>query len=465
MADWLNIAGGAAKGYTEGTEDIRRKQEFDSLQRQRQRVEKQQKLDDELTATLKGIRGPGEYTDATPANSDEAAPGFTGPPSGTKKVTVTPTDYTQAQAAALARDGRPSNIVAAQQLRQTALATQAAERAEKVGQASDVVRNASTLLANNDLEGAVKTMQAGAPLHLGGHQIVTREINGVPHMTVADASSKAIQPWVPITRASVAAMLDQGRAALSDQNYYQQKTLGIHQQQADAQSTTAAASMQNAQAAYQKTLWETGDQAQALRASHQAYYESEAALNRARAGAVGAAASAPTYGTPLPIVDANGNVGYMTPVRKGNQPETAQITQAPAGWSFMKQPQQLTDFQKDRLKVLDDYDQAGYFKDKGSDKVNEARRSEWIKANQLGGVFKSGDDPYAAAMNKKGDPDKPAEKPSSPEELKALEKKAAERKARNAAVKVPVNPRVQAQEDEYERLRKERLARNAAVPG
>jgi hypothetical protein len=51
MADWLNIAGGAAQGYVQGTEDDRRRQEFNSLQRQRQRVEKQQKIEDSKRGT------------------------------------------------------------------------------------------------------------------------------------------------------------------------------------------------------------------------------------------------------------------------------------------------------------------------------------------------------------------------------------------------------------------------------
>jgi len=263
MADWLNIAGGAAKGYNEGVEDDRRRQEFNSLQRQRQRVEKQQKLDDDLSATLKGIRPPGSYEDATPANTTEAAPGFTGPPSGTKKVTVTPADYTQAQAAALARDGRLSNVVASHQLRQTALQTQAAEAAAKRAEAQDTLMQAAQLKARGDVVGAARILQQGYSKHPDGHDIVIEDRGGVPHIAVAGPDGRFLQPPTPITDQSVQAMIDKGITMLTPETYMQGRKLDIEGRMAGAAERQAGAHETTADAARMKAVYETGPEARA----------------------------------------------------------------------------------------------------------------------------------------------------------------------------------------------------------
>jgi hypothetical protein len=414
MADWLNIAGGAAKGYTEGAEDIRRKQEFDSLQRQRQRVEKQQKLDDDLSATLKGIRPPGSYEDATPANTTEAAPGFTGPPSGTKKVTVTPADYTQAQAAALARDGRLSNVVASHQLRQTALQTQAAEAAAKRAEAQDTLMQAAQLKARGDVVGAARILQQGYSKHPDGHDIVIEDRGGVPHIAVAGPDGRFLQPPVPVTDQSVQAMIDRGITMLSPDTYMQGRKLDIEARGAAAHEATAKAAMQNAQTAYQKMLFETGDEAKAKEAAMTQYYKDMGWAARTNAGANAARGNADSYGTPIAMTDGQGNMTYGIPTKKGTGGAEITPVTMPAGWTFPKPQPVMNDQQKLAYTQLLKMDQEGAFNDRSSGKVNQAQRNDWIKANQLDRlVGGGGSDPNVKALIAAGPPkDTPAPAPA-----------------------------------------------------
>jgi hypothetical protein len=237
----------------------------------------------------------------------------------------------------------------------------------------------------------------------------------------------------------------------------------------------AEAARQHATTEASKVYWDTigagGSAELAKKKSEEAYNYAHANYMNNRASLDRQSAK---FGQSQTFFNKNTNQTELyTPVRAKDGTTSWQKEILPEGVEPYKQRQEMTDLQKDRMKRLDVLDEEGHFNDKSSGKVNQALRNQWIQQNHLAGlVGDSGDDPIAAAANKAGPP-KPggnaAPAPvSSPEELKRISDAAAARRSRNAAVPAPasmVAERIRRQQEADEQARKDRAARNAAVPG
>ena len=293
MADWLNIAGGAGKGYVQGQEDLQRKAEFDAMQRQRLRVEKQQQMDDELAATLRKVRPAGKYTDTD--SSPEA--GAEGPPSPTAQAsrpttttTVTAADADRQRADIMARGGRLQDLQAAATLRQNAYQAEQQAEQQRQREGFNVLRQAKMLRTRGDpasLEAATRLLQQGYSQYPDGHEITVESRNGVPHVGVAGPDGRYVQQPVPITGESVDALINQGVSMLSPEMMTKQQELGIQGRTAAAHEMTAEAAKKNAesaaQEAYDKTMGRGASRADALAASTNAYHYAMANWQNARA--------------------------------------------------------------------------------------------------------------------------------------------------------------------------------------
>jgi len=371
MPNWLNIAGGAAQGYVQGDEDNRRRREFEALQRQRLRVESEQKQDDALAEQLKNVRGAGTYEEDT---GDTAAGVTTGPSAvgvpgrATTKTKVTAADADRQRADILSRGGRLKDLQAGATFRQNALATEAAERTERRAQDEDVILKAGRL---NSVPGG----QVAAVRHLAeaykqvpdGHQLVVEDRNGVPHVGVSGPDGKYVQQPVPITKEVVDGFIKKGMEMTSVQAAQKGQELGIHQQTADSGRIAAEAAQRNADTAAKETYWKTigegGTVALAKQKAEAAAAQAHANYYNAAAAHVGDSANAAKFGQSVPFSDGKGGTVYMTPVRN---PKTGQIDwqreNMPEGLTPFKQPQQLSDMQKELLKVHQKKVEAGAFK-------------------------------------------------------------------------------------------------------
>lgn len=324
MANWLNIAGGAAQGYNQGVEDDRRRQEFNSLQRQRARVEKEQKTDDELAAEIKGIRGPGEHEDPTPSAADVAAGVKVGPPSAVKKTKVTQGDYDRAVANATSRTGRLRDVQAGAAMRAGADAADERERLAHSAKVTDTLMQAARMNAAGDHVGAARLLQQAYKTVPDGNELVIEDRNGVPHYGVA-AGGKYAQAPQPITPDAVNKMIAEGLQFTSPdmmvkmrQLQQGDRTAAVHERQAATGEVNAATTGRLADNTIGKTTWETtgpgGVADLTLKAAMARHHD-------ASAGAAGAAAKKQT-----PLEKAKELVDYYTPLIMQANPGMSEAT-------------------------------------------------------------------------------------------------------------------------------------------
>jgi hypothetical protein len=407
MADWLNIAGGAGKGYVEGDQDNQRRAEFEALQRQRKRVEDQQKQDDALTAQLKNVRGAGTFTDydTTPA------PGGMGPPtlnSPTPKTTVrTAADVARERAAIYGGSGRLQDMQAAATQQQLAYQTEAADRTERNAKAQEILMQAGRKNAMGDTLGAARLLQQGYKDHVpDGHEMVIQmDENGVPHYSYAGPDGKFTQPLQPVTGKAVNDMIEQGTAMLSPELSMKNREINIQSRTAGAAETHAQAAMQVAKTAADKAYYDTkgrgGDDASAKSAAETAYYYAHAQYMRAKGAAEG---GADTYGAPIAMQDANGNMVYGIPTKKGAGTPGITPISMPPGWTFPKPQPVMNDVQKGAHATLMKMDTEGAFDGPGG----AAKRDKFIMTNDLGKFVKV--DPIMEKL-RNADPNKAAPLP------------------------------------------------------
>jgi hypothetical protein len=403
----LDIAGGASKGYVQGQEDEQRRQEFLSLQRQRKRVEDQQKQDDALTETLKKVRPAGKYEDVDrtgapdPTKPWEAAPDFMGPGSGgTKKTTiVSPADAARARAAAYMQSGRAQDVQAGGQQEQLAYAADQQAEQQKQRQLWDGLRQAKAMNLAGNSASALRLLQQGYTQVPDGHQIVTEERNGVLHSGVAGPDGRYIAPPQPVTQQSVDAMIEQGYSMLSPETYGKSQELGIQRTTAGAHVMSAEAAKTNAKTAADKAYWETigagGSAEVAKKAAEEEYLRAHAAYFRNKTAAEGAG-GAETYGAPIAMQDASGNMVYGIPTKKGVGPPGITPISMPQGWTFPKPPPVMNDVQKGAHTALMKMDQDGAFDGPGG----AAKRDKFIMTNGLDKFVKV--DPIMQALRDAG---------------------------------------------------------------
>ena len=430
MADWLNIAGGAGAGYVQGTEDNRRREEFNALQRQRLRVEQQQKMDDELQATLKQVRPAGTYEDETTANPNaplhESGLGVDAGPITKKKTVVTEADAARAQANAFARSGRPQDIATSAALRTQAYQAQQMARQEKTAKSQEVFTTAGQMNATGNSVGAMRHLAQAYDQVPDGHKIAITDVNGVPHAGIAGPNGEYITRPEPITAQSVNDMIQKGVMMTSPELMVKGQELGMQQGMLDVHKEANRIAQTNADTAYKKAMFETGDEAKAKIAAEVEYMKAHAWYMRNRAP--GGAGGGETYGTPIPMVDEAGNPTYGIPTKKGTGgPGITPIT-LPAGWSFQKPQPVMNDQQKLAYTELLKMDSAGTFDGKGGG----AKRAQFIASNGLDKFMQP--DPITQKLRDSKDPDKAApakagETPPAPESPKPAPKAKADPRA------------------------------------
>jgi hypothetical protein len=299
MTNWLNIAGGAAKGYVEGDQDNQRRAEFNFMQNQRARTLKQQKTDDDMQAQVAGIRTPGEYTDeeAVATDADQAAGVSTGPGAGikTKKTKVTQSGYDRKVADTVGRGGRMQDIQAASQLRAQADQADDREYQARTRQVTEVLMNAGRMNKVNPLAAARYLAQSYSQVP-DGHEIVIEDRNGTPHIAIA-AGGKYVSAPQPLTREAINDMIVEGLQFTSMDAMKTMRTLAQGDRQVATGERVAATGEKRAgtesrladSSIAKDTYQTTGPGGQAklgLDAAHAGYYNAAAAQQRS-AGAAG----------------------------------------------------------------------------------------------------------------------------------------------------------------------------------
>lgn len=372
MADWLNIAGGAGAGFVAGTEDNRRREEFNSLMRQRQRIEKQQKEDEAIEAGLKGVRPAGDYDEVTygagtsdPAQlgAGDAAPAR----STTKKVKRTAADAAREQAAVLEGSGSLRHMQTAAGLRQNALATEAGERTERLAKGQEALMQAGQLKAMGNLYGSARILADAYKKYVpDGHELMIEQgQDGSLSWGVVGPDGTWVQPPEKITAESLQKRIDQGVSMLTPELMYKEKEYGLKKEDTASHRITADAATQQAATAAAKHVYETtGDYAASMIAYRRAL-ANQANAHAAYLADKGEGAGATTYGTPIEMVNEAGEPAYGIPTKKGAGPPGIEPAQVPKGWTFPGTKKQMNDVQSKGFDILRDMEKAGAFEGKG----------------------------------------------------------------------------------------------------
>jgi hypothetical protein len=310
----LNIAGGAAQGYLRGDQDIQRRREFEALQNQRKRVEQQQKLDDELTTKLKGVRPAGTYEDMVPQGHEAATDfeGPVGPQSGAKKVKTVRklSDVAREQAGIMTGGGRLQDIQAAGVLNQQAYQADAADRAERDAKAREVIMQAGRLKAMGNLHASARALQKGYSEHIpDGHELqIEQGSDGSMWWGVTGPDGTWVEPPERITAESLEKRINQGIGMLSPELRFEQQKLGIAEHGAESQRISAEASRENAATALKKANFEI----EKLGPAQIKLMEDQGYAARTRAEADKAVANMGRFGQVISGKDPNtGNAIYM----------------------------------------------------------------------------------------------------------------------------------------------------------
>ena len=296
MADWLNIAGGAGAGYVQGTEDNRRREEFNAMQRQRLRVEKQQKEDEAIEAQLAKVPGAGTRDVTTYERPDaplhETGLGVDPGKATTKKVTRTAAEADRERANVLAGSGSLRHLANAAQLRQNAYAAEAADRAERLAQKQEVLTSAGQMLAVGNHVAAARLLQKGYKDHVpDGHELqIEQGSDGSLFWGVVGPDGTWVQPPEKMTPQSVKQKLDQGIAMLSPELGFKAREVASGEKTAGAHETVAKTGAEKA--AYE-TTGPGGQTDREYKQKHGIYFDKEgdAALMNARANQARAAAA------------------------------------------------------------------------------------------------------------------------------------------------------------------------------
>jgi hypothetical protein len=413
MADWLNIAGGAGQGYVQGDQDNQRRAEFLFMQNQRKRAIEQQKLDDALTAQLKGVRGAGTYEDQTVASPDaplhDTGLGVDAGPVKTKKTVVTAADADRRRAEIMAGGGRLQDIQAAATLRQNAYQADQQDRAAKVAKAQDVFTTAAQMSAMGNNVGAMQHLSQAYDQVPDGHKLVVEQRGGVPHAAIAGPDGRYVTPPTPITAQSVQDMIQRGVMMTTPELMVKGRELATQETTAGAHVMTAEAAKTNATTAANKAYWETigqgGTASLAKSAAEEAYLRAHANYFNAKTAAE-KEGGAESYGTPIPMVDAQGNPTYGIPTKKGTGGPGITPISMPTGWSFPKPTPVMNDQQKTAYTALMKMDQEGAFDAKGG----RAKRDAFISSNKLDKFVET--DPITKALQA-ASPPTPATKATS----------------------------------------------------
>jgi hypothetical protein len=228
---------------------------------QNKRLADRQATEDVIAGKLKGVRGAGTFEDEYEVRQgEEAAPDFTGPGSGVKKVKTvrTAADADRERADIIASGGTMQDVKDAAALRQNANATETAERAERYAKGQELLLRAGQLKAMGNREGAARLLQQGYNEHVpDGHQLVIETKDGVPHWGVAGPDGKFVSPLEPITDKSLEERINQGIDMLSAENKYKREELGLKKDDIAVHRMTAEAAQKQAESNRAKVEYDT----------------------------------------------------------------------------------------------------------------------------------------------------------------------------------------------------------------